>query len=107
MANICESQLTRLFRGATISGLVEGANLDANNFFILFYVDRRKALKIAKSDMVKADVNKYSWVITSELSAKMDLGTHIWEMCIENNDTDIGKKKQAFFMEDSLSKDEK
>lgn len=105
MANICESQLTRLFRGATICGLVEGANLDANNFFILFYVDRRKALKIAKSDMIKADANKYSWVITSELSAKMDLGIHYCEICIENNTTDIAKS-QAFFIEDSKSKDE-
>lgn len=93
-----------ILKGSTISGTItsDSADLEAIDFFLLFYVDRRKPTKIAKSDMSLAEANVYNWSLASQVTAGMDSGQHIGELCLENSGVII-KRFEAFSLEDSES----
>lgn len=95
--------LETFFLGDTISGQVEGANLDSIDFFLLFYVERRTPVKITKAEMTKAADNTYNWAISSATSKTMNEGLNIGELCLKNGDVSI-LKFNAFYMADDKSK---
>lgn len=96
------TSLSNFFLGDTISGQVEGANLDEIDFFLLFYVEMRTPVKITKAQMTKVADNIYNWAISSATSKTMNEGLNIGELCLKGNVSIL--KFNAFYMADDKSK---
>ena len=104
MSNCLDIITEPIQKGSTISGDISSdtEDLTALEFFLLFYVDRRKPVKISKSEMTLAESGAYNWALTSQVTKNMDAGQYIMELCLSNGGVTI-KKEQVFVLEESES----
>ena len=106
MASCCDTSPAWVtYRGTDIQASINGADLATIDFFLLFFVDRRKYIKVSKSQMTQATLTKYTFTIPAATTKTMDLGQHIMELWRENGLKDM-EPVNVFFMKDSQGKKE-
>lgn len=100
----CREIIEPILKGSTISGDISSSteSLENLDFFLLFYVDRRRPIRIDKGDMILTEAGAYNWVIESERTKVMDAGQYYGEVCLVNGGVLI-KKYKAFVLGESES----